>query len=223
MFKFVSQKSVKQITDLARGSEKNAAGFFLQCSVEGYLGLPGSGKSFTMGADAYNLRQRYPGMPVFTNIPLNLPGNGPIYEMNDWEDLVNAENGLVILDEVNLWMPARVWAKVPAALLWKLAQVRKSGLKVLWTAQSHKRVDTVLRELTFHTHVCKSFKRLGFFYIKSYGGVLGEAEGFRFVPFLERYKNIYDTHDYVKLPGFLDGMGTTKFMQEKGATKNVYS
>lgn len=219
--KILSDRSKRDIAKFAQGGEKNAAGFYLQCSVEGYLGLPGSGKSFTMGYDAYQLRKRYPNMPVYTNIPLTLPGNGPIIEMEDWEDLVNAENGLVILDEVNLWMPARVWAKVPGALLWKLAQVRKSGLKVLWTAQSHKRVDTVLRELTFHTHVCKSWKRLGFFLVRSYGGILGEPEGLRFVPFSATYKNVYGTHDYVKLPAFLEGLGTTKFMQEKGATKNV--
>ncbi|GAB6174417.1 hypothetical protein JCM15765_38950 [Paradesulfitobacterium aromaticivorans] len=209
------------LAQFAQGKEKTAAGFYLQCSVEGYLGLPGSGKSYTMGADAYILRERFPMMPVYTNIELNLPGNGPIYVMDDWEDLVNAENGLVILDEVNLWIQARVWAKVPGALLWKRAQVRKSGLKVLWTAQSHKRVDTVLRELTFHTHVCKSWKRLGFFFVRSYGGVLGEPEGFRIVPFINKYKNVYETHEYVKLPAFLQGMGSTKFMQEKGAVSRV--
>lgn len=178
----------------------------LPCEIIGYLGLPGAGKTYSMCYDIKRFIKEYPGITVYSNIELNLP-NVNLCIMKDWQDLFWAENGLVVIDEVNLWLPSRAWKQMPAELLWKLAQVRKFNLRVLYTAQHIKRVDTVLRELTFWIYQSQSFRRLGFFLQRQFDAVSGKAFGFRIVPFRKNICDIYDTRQFVNVPSYIKTHG----------------
>lgn len=62
----------------------------------------------------------------------------------------------VLLDELNLWAPSRLWAKLGVGVLNRWAYGRKDGLDIRWTAQHESRVDKVAREVTCFIWVCKS-------------------------------------------------------------------
>jgi len=175
--------------------------------VEGYLGLPGAGKTYSMVHEVVHRRKRNPHLRVYSNMWLDLPGDGDFIQLQDWEELLDARDGLVLLDEINLWMPSRAWAKLPGPLLWKWAQVRKSGLDVIWTAQHQARVDKLVRELTWMVYQMFSWRRLGFFAGKAY---LGEIRpelfaSWLFVPFDMGIARRYDTLEEVTLPDYLAG------------------
>ena len=175
--------------------------------VEGYLGLPGSGKSFTMVRAAYKARKRRPHLRVYSNMYVDLPGDGEFIKLESWEQLLDAHDGLVLLDEINLWMPSRAWAKLPGPLLWKWAQVRKSGLDILWTAQHQARVDKLVRELTFMLYQMFTWRKLGFFVGKAYIGEVKKEffASWLFVPFDISIARRYDTYEEVSLPEYLRG------------------
>jgi len=57
--------------------------------------------------------------------------------------------GLVLLmDEVGVVMPARLWKDFPVSLMWTLQQSRKLACEWIWTAQDPTFVDNQLRSLT---------------------------------------------------------------------------
>lgn len=133
-------------------------------SVEGYIGLPGAGKTYALawrGLEA----MRY-GRAVYSNF--GLAGTLPV-EVWDHRNIggteadpcdcgrcfVSISNGVVLLDEVNLWAPSRMWQRLPLGLLHRWAQVRKYQTQVLWSAQHESRVDTVLREVTGWMWECR--------------------------------------------------------------------
>ena len=176
--------------------------------VEGYLGLPGAGKTFSAVRETVHRRKRNPHLRVYSNMSMDLPGDGEFIKLEGWEELLDAHDGLVILDEINLWMPSRAWAKLPGPLLWKWAQVRKSGLDIIWTAQHQARVDKLVRELTWMVYQMFSWRKLGFFAAKAY---LGEVRpelfaSWAFMPFDINVARRYDTFEEVSLPEYLAGV-----------------
>ncbi len=54
----------------------------------------------------------------------------------------------VLLDELNLWAPSRLWHKLGIGVLTRWAYVRKDGIEVRWSAQHESRIDKVPREVT---------------------------------------------------------------------------
>ncbi|MCA1706135.1 MAG: zonular occludens toxin domain-containing protein [Actinobacteria bacterium] len=125
--------------------------------IEGYIGRPGSGKSYSMTARAFRKGQRYDA--VYANYRLQVPGfnylRGP-------EDLLKlkAESSrkvLVLIDEVHLWLPARMAMKLPPSLWMQLSQTRKAGWDLHWAAQHESRVDRVLRDVTNWFWYCTSW------------------------------------------------------------------
>lgn len=140
--------------------------------IEGYIGRPGSGKSYTLTERA--LREANRGRTVFTNY-------GLIHE-NVWtftpDQLLDLPPGLIVIDEAHLWFPARMSLKLPPSWLAMLSQTRKNGWDLLWCAQHEARVDRVLRDVSSYLWLCSSwFKADGhplFFVAESY-----EPEFFR--------------------------------------------
>jgi hypothetical protein len=66
--------------------------------------------------------------------------------------------GLVLLlDEVGVIMPARLWKDFPVGLMWTLQQSRKLACEWIWTAQDPSFVDGQLRSLTSVVHYVRSF------------------------------------------------------------------
>jgi Zonular occludens toxin (Zot) len=67
--------------------------------------------------------------------------------------LRDQERGLVLLmDEVGVIMPARLWKDFSVALMWVLQQSRKLACEWIWTAQDPSFVDHQLRSLTAAVH-----------------------------------------------------------------------
>jgi len=71
--------------------------------------------------------------------------------------LRDQSRGLVLLmDEVGVIMPARLWKDFSVALMWVLQQSRKLSCEWVWTAQDPAFVDHQLRSLTAAVHYVRS-------------------------------------------------------------------
>jgi len=78
-------------------------------------------------------------------------------------DCAGCSRGItVLIDELNLWAPSRMWQELGLGVLNRWAYARKDGLEVHWSSQHESRVDKVAREVTDHIYTNSAF-----------GGVLG--------------------------------------------------
>lgn len=169
--------------------------------IEGYIGRPGSGKSYSATERA--IRQARRGRQVFANFAINEP--------NCWtfrtSDLLDLPPGLIVIDEAHLWFPARMALKLPPSWLAMLSQTRKNGWDMIWVAQHENRVDRVLRDVSNWMWLCDGwFKREGhplFFESKCY-----EPEKFRkpkghvtrtFRMFDQKIANAYNTYERIEV------------------------
>jgi len=136
-------------------------------SVEGFIGLPGAGKTYALALRGVEAMRQ--GRRVFSNfglrgsIPLevwdhenvgNTKDPGPPCECG--ECFVSISHAVVLVDEINLWAPSRMWNALPMGLLHRWAQVRKYETQILWSAQHEARVDKVIREVTGFIWECKA-------------------------------------------------------------------
>lgn len=123
--------------------------------IEGYIGRPGSGKSYTITERV--LREADRGRPVFANYAIAHP--------NVWlfgpEDLLHLPPGLVVIDEAHLWFPARMSLRLPASWLAGMSQTRKKGWDMLWASQHESRVDRVIRDVSSWLWLCSAWKGVG--------------------------------------------------------------
>ena len=121
-----------------------------------YTGLLGSGKSYSMVADAVKWLKDNRGM-VYTNMAgLRFPE--AVY-FSGIQDIMGLRSGLVLLDEASVALSSRFWADVPREILTRFAQLRKHGLDLWYTAQDEARVDTVLREITNEFMRCRGIAK----------------------------------------------------------------
>jgi len=128
-----------------------------------YTGRPGEGKTYVMTAKALDALRA--GRHVWANYRLN----DEVIEKNGWakqityyselRDLYKAEEGLILMDEVHVYLNSRRWDRLPAEFERKLQQHRKDGLDIIGSAQSIDRVDKVFRELVHAFYRC--FKVMG--------------------------------------------------------------
>jgi hypothetical protein len=121
-----------------------------------YSGWLGSGKTYSMVHDAWeDFRNSY--RQIFTNmVGLKFPES--VYS-EDIQQFCDLGQGLMLFDEVHMWLSARYWHDVPRSALAALAQSRKMGLDLYCTTQDISRVDTVLREITAELVQCRKFGR----------------------------------------------------------------
>lgn len=119
--------------------------------IEGYIGRPGSGKSYTLTERAIQHADR--GRQVFANYSINY--------RNCWtfapEDLLDLPPGVIVIDEAHLWFPARQSLKLPPSWLAMLSQTRKNGWDLLWCAQHEARVDRVIRDVSNWQYLCTAW------------------------------------------------------------------
>lgn len=114
----------------------------------GFIGLPGSGKTFWLVKMAIEYLKK--GLAVFANFPIK-----GCRQFDSFESLLNLRNCLIIVDEANLWLPSRLWEKIPPWVLYRLAQTRKYQTDIFWSSQTPDRVDKTLREITNLYGHCK--------------------------------------------------------------------
>jgi len=119
--------------------------------IEGYIGRPGSGKSYTLTDRV--VREARRGRQVFTNYA--------VAHENVWyftpDQLMDLPPGLIVIDEAHLWFPARMALRLPPSWLAMLSQTRKNGWDLLWAAQHETRVDRVLRDVTSWMWLCSAW------------------------------------------------------------------
>lgn len=158
--------------------------------------MPGSGKTYSMTRDALKVAK---GRVVYTNYDVFIPSAREIVKLNYPLELIKAKDGLVLLDEAGLWMPSIIWKKIPEQLIWKLAQVRKDGLDLWYSAQNPARVVKVLRELTFESVWCQKF--FSFFLQKVMAGIDDSLICWRVLLFSKKVASKYDTLQKVNVLG----------------------
>jgi hypothetical protein len=136
--------------------------------IRAYFGLPGAGKTYMMTQHAQKLCK---GRDVYTNYDILAPGAKNIFKMDNPMDFLGAENGLVLIDEAGLWLPSFIWRSIPTQMIWKIAQTRKFGIDLLYTAQDPARVVKPLREITFESvYVKRFFKFVSMEYVSGIKG-----------------------------------------------------
>lgn len=147
--------------------------------IEGYVGTIGAGKTSLAVQHALSLARARDAL-LLSNIgvvcgpgckadpPVHLVRHALIpltIEGLDLKELMRrafearAEGrGLVLLmDEVGIIMPSRLWKQFPVSLMWMLQQSRRVACEWVWTAQDATFVDVQLRKLTAVVHHVRSY------------------------------------------------------------------
>jgi hypothetical protein len=109
--------------------------------VEGFVGLPGAGKTYYL--TKLGLKGLKKNREVFANYKLK----GAKY-YTDLKEVIDIKKGIILVDEINLICPSRWWDRFPPKLAYWWSQTRKNELDVYWTAQHQDRVDKIVKEIT---------------------------------------------------------------------------
>lgn len=124
-----------------------------------YTGLPGSGKTLLLaqrGIEALKDNRK-----VYSNFLLKFHGDDARNHFENLEywteplELVKVRNGLILIDEIQVYLNSRNWENLPFEFQRKLQLHRHHGLDLLGTVQNVSRVDVVFRELINHWYICK--------------------------------------------------------------------
>ena len=107
------------------------------------LGQQGSGKTLFLVMKAWEHFNQ--NKKIYSNVKLNFP-----FEQLDYKDVIecNLADGVVILDEIHLLLPARAsMRKINREICdGFLSMVRKKNLEVFGTTQTMRKVDVRFRE-----------------------------------------------------------------------------
>jgi len=168
--------------------------------ITAYVGLPGTGKTYGLVLEA--LKSIKQGRKVYSNFDIAIDG---IVKIKGFSDLVKVRDGLVILDELNLWFPSRLWQSIPPEILSLWAQSRKRGIDLFYSTQHLDRVDKVIREVTNYVIRCNSISIFGlqFFVYSTYQPEEWDKQnrkslGRRIVRFKQSIANLYDTYQIIE-------------------------
>lgn len=123
--------------------------------IRGYVGANGAGKTLLAVCDAVAA-----GYPIFSTVEIQHDLFRPI---TSFDDLLQAENGTVLLDEVQSIASSRTSGTMPPEVLNFLMQLRKQNLQCIWTTPAWSRADVALREVT------KTVTRIQGFFAKDNG------------------------------------------------------
>lgn len=113
--------------------------------VEGFTGLPGSGKTYWLTKIATERRKKEPDLPIWANFHLGISDTNYFQNLSE---VFGVRKGLILVDEINLVCPSRWWNKFPPQLAYFWSQTRKFGLDIYWTSQHIDRVDKIIREIS---------------------------------------------------------------------------
>lgn len=188
--------------------------------IEAYVGLPGMGK--TLGATHRVCWLLANGEDVISNISITdkvYGSNRKTRKFTGLQDFVSLKNCTFFLDEANIILDSRQFAKTPPEVLHKLAQSRKYGLNMIYTTQGFGHAEARLRDLTNYVWDSKNFrlfgtnafrydlydpenftsqfkKRLGY-YIITPAGIYKPS--FNFTRIKKLVKNLYSSYDSYEL------------------------
>jgi GTPase SAR1 family protein len=156
------------------------------------VGKPGSGKTYYLTHLAYKFYNQ--NKKIYSNFFIDLPG---IIYYKNLKELENAENGIIIMDEAQIFLNSRKWDMLPEFFQYKLQQHRKDGLDIWASTQHEARLDTVFREIVGRFFVVHRFFHL-FFVITEFDPNemkrnLKTVQSMRFVLFSKKIASLYDT------------------------------
>lgn len=121
--------------------------------IEGYFGLPGSGKTYWAVQEAK--KRLDAGEKVFANFEME----GAEYYEN-FSRFLDLKECFIVLDEAGIWLNARRWKDMPEKVLYRLMESRKYKFDLLYTAQNPEMVETTLRRITnFYWHLRRFGRR----------------------------------------------------------------
>lgn len=124
-----------KVWDFKNPYEKMPYGITVFCSDAG------SGK--TISAVEHLLKAKEKGCYVYSNIDICFQDG----KIKNIEDIINLpKNSVILIDEINLILNSRAWQNTDPQLLYLLTQHRKSGKKILATAQSFDHIDKQVRD-----------------------------------------------------------------------------
>jgi len=124
--------------------------------IELYTGAPGSGKTYALTHRVRNALKK--GYTIYANYDIddiNAKVNGRLHRWHRLEEIYNVRNGIIVMDEAHVYMNSRRWETMPDEMQVRLQQHRKDGLHIWGSAQSHKRLDVVYRELVQKWYSCR--------------------------------------------------------------------
>jgi len=113
-------------------------------------GRPGQGKTVFLTMKIIEALEK--GRNVYANLTLNTDAMPVAWRsrytrVETMEEVTRLREGLVVLDEIQIYLNSRNWDKLPPQFMLFLQQHRKRSLDILGATQSVKRADVVLREL----------------------------------------------------------------------------
>lgn len=171
--------------------------------VHGFIGGWGTGKTYAAVIMARKAALRYQ-VPIVSNLELRYPEKDAIevITLDDIEEIMDAKNCVLLLDEIGVLMPSRFYGKLAAKTAFRWAQLRKYRVfDVFWTTQSLARVDTLVRELTWDFFEMKSYRMLGFFLAMQYQGLSTSSREKIGAKFFWRSKEVYSWYDTLAVIG----------------------
>jgi len=95
---------------------------------------------------------------------------GKIIYYKGLKEFVNFENGVIFMDEAQMYFNSRKWQSLPESLQWKLQQHGHDKLDIWLATQNIKRIEPIARELINSLFLVKKFggKRGLFFTVREY-------------------------------------------------------
>jgi len=133
-------------------------------SINLLTGLPGSGKTTALVAIALQALSEEKNVYTHFHIETN---SAHLFRWRGLDELAKITDGIIILDEAQVWFNSRNWKDLPDELQYKLQQHRKQGVHIWATVQNIARLDTVMRELVSNFYVCKRVFVIPFFHPKN--------------------------------------------------------
>jgi len=127
--------------------------------IHAYVGPNGGGKSLAMVKDTLPSLDR--GRRVLSTVALLDSTTGkphPLYDrFEDWDQLLDAENCDVLMDEMVGIAGSRESAKLPVQVQNILVQLRRRNVVLRWTAPAWGRADKIIREVTQSVTECRGY------------------------------------------------------------------
>lgn len=121
--------------------------------IQGYVGRPGSGKTYTLTERVLHHLKRDPKLRIFSNYTIHHPNA----ERITFDDFLMVPPGLIVIDEAHGWFDARHCMKLPPEVLMQLSQTRKAGWDLYWCTQHESRIDKVIRNNSNWIWVCNAW------------------------------------------------------------------
>jgi hypothetical protein len=126
-----------------------------------------------------------------------------------WEDFEDLENAVVVVDEAHTYAPSNKTIQFPDVARFKLSNARKYGLDVYWLTQHENRVNTVLRDHTNLTYLCRSWFTALVFTVVGYEPEYFRRRGHQLERQVYRFNkhvaSLYDTLEVLSVDSHLMG------------------